>query len=378
MSIEVLQKAIEDARVEVKTQHDEMQATIKKTGEINTELQSKVVDAEKRLFDLEQKMTKALPDDPKADKNELAEMAKSLIGNWNGRDATHSVKNLRKAVTSDVASGGALIQPQTLPGILMPGLTRLTVRDLLLQGRTTSNSIEYMRENVYTNSAAPVAENTLKPESNITFTAETANVRTIAHWLTASKQVLSDAAMLESYINARLMYGLQLVEDGQLLNGDGTGQNLEGLNTVATAYDTGITVTGDTAADILAHAIYQVALSEFDASGLVLNPLDWHRIALLKDTQGNYILGGPQVFASKVLWGLPVVTSTQQAAGTFTVGGFNIASQVWDREDASIQLATQNGTDFVKNMVTILCEERLALAHYRPTAIVKGTFATTG
>lgn len=65
----------------------------------------------------------------------------------------------------------------------MPGLRRLTVRDLLAQGRITSNALEYVRENVFTNAAAPVAEGTLKPESNITFTKETANVKTIAHWI---------------------------------------------------------------------------------------------------------------------------------------------------------------------------------------------------
>ncbi|MCP5934136.1 phage major capsid protein, partial [Klebsiella pneumoniae] len=87
---------------------------------------------------------------------------------------------------SGAASAGALVQPQQLPGILMPGLRRLTVRDLLAQGRITSNALEYVRENVFTNAAAPVEEGTLKPESNITFTKETANVKTIAHWIQAS------------------------------------------------------------------------------------------------------------------------------------------------------------------------------------------------
>ncbi|GHL06084.1 hypothetical protein ECZU21_50970 [Escherichia coli] len=185
----------------------------------------------------------------------------------------------------------------------MPGLRRLTVRDLLAQGRITSNALEYVRENVFTNAAAPVAEGTLKPESNITFTKETANVKTIAHWIQASRQIMDDAPALESYINSRMMYGLALVEENQMLNGDGTGDNLQGLNVVANDYETTLNATGDTGADVLAHAIYQVSLSEFEADGIILNPADWHRIALLKDANGNYILGGPQAFASKVLWG---------------------------------------------------------------------------
>ena len=284
------------------------------------------------------------------------------------------VKSFSKALGSGAASAGTLVQPQQNPGILMPGLRRLTIRDLLAQGRTTSNAIEYVRENVFTNSAAPVAEGALKPESQLTFTKEKANVRTIAHWIQASRQIMDDAPMLESYVNGRLLFGLDLVEEGQLLNGDGTGDNLIGLNKVASAYDTGLNATGDTRADQIAHAIFQTSESEFEASGLILNPRDWHAIALLKDAEGRYIFGGPAAFAAKVMWGLPVVATKAQAQGTFTVGGFDLASQIWDRMDATIEISNQDRDNFVKNMLTILCEERLAVTHYRPTAIIKGTF----
>ena len=284
------------------------------------------------------------------------------------------MKTFNKALGSGAGSAGTLIQAQQNPGILMPGLRRLTIRDLLAQGRTTSNAIEYVRENVFVNSAASVAEGTLKPESQLTFTKETANVKTIAHWIQASRQVMDDAPMLESYVNNRLLFGLALVEEGQLLNGDGTGDNLIGLNKVATAYDAGLDKEGDTRADQIAHAIFQTSESEFEASGLILNPRDWHAIALLKDADGRYIFGGPAAFAAKVMWGLPVVATKTQALGTFTVGGFDLASQVWDCMDATVEVSNQDRDNFVKNMLTILCEERLALSHYRPTAIIKGTF----
>lgn len=261
-----------------------------------------------------------------------------------------------------------------VPGIVMPGLRRLTIRDLLAQGRISSNSLEYVREEVFTNNAASVAEKALKPESDITFSKQTANVKTVAHWVQASRQVMDDAPMLQSYVNNRLMYGLALAEERQLLNGDGSGDDLEGLNHVATDYDASLNASGDTRADIIAHAVYQVTESEFSASGIILNPRDWHSIALLKDGDGRYIFGGPQAFAANVMWGLPVVPTKAQTAGTFTVGGFDLASQVWDRMDATIEVSREDRDNFVKNMLTILCEERLALAHYRPTAIIKGTF----
>lgn len=381
--LSAIQKAIEDGQKKTADLFEAQRQEISKTGEVSKKMQEdflavqdELKKAGARLFDLEQKAIKA-QNEPREEKTFAERVAEDALKSWNGSKGSVEVKTfVEKAVTSVAASGGTLVQPYQVPGIVMPGLQRLTVRQLLAQGRITSNSLEYVRENVFTNSAAPVAEGTLKPESDLTFTKQTANVKTIAHWIQASRQIIDDAPLLESYINNRLMYGLALVEEGQLLNGDGTGDNLIGLNTVATAYDATLDAAGDTLVDKLAHAIYQVTESEFEATGLVMNPRDWHSISLLKDAEGRYILGGPQAFASRVLWGLPVVATQSQAAGTFTVGAFSMASQVFDRMDATVELSREDRDNFVKNMITILCEERLALAHYRPQAIIKGALET--
>ncbi|WP_444757141.1 phage major capsid protein [Pseudomonas sp. A014] len=379
-----VQKAIETAQTRMTELFDAQKKEIEANGTVSKQLQADLTTVQEelktagtRLFDIEQKLSAGNPDDPATKKSFAAQTAEDLKKSWDGKSSGKvDVKSFDKQLGSGSASAGALIQPQVNPGILMPGLRRLTIRDLLAQGRVSSNSIEYVRENVFINSAAPVAEGNLKPESNLTFTKETATVKTIAHWIQASRQVMDDAPMLESYVNNRLLFGLALVEEGQMLNGDGTGDNLLGLNQVATAYDASLNATGDTRADMIAHAIFQTSESEFEASGIILNPRDWHAIALLKDADGRYIFGGPAAFAAKVMWGLPVVATKAQAQGTFTVGGFDLASQVWDRMDATVEVSREDRDNFVKNMLTILCEERLALAHYRPTAIIKGAFAT--
>ena len=378
-----VQKAIETAQTRMTELFDAQKKEIEATGAVSKQLQTDLTTVQEelksagtRLFDIESKLAGGNLDNPENKKSFAAQAAEDLKKGWNGSNTGKvDVKSFSKALGSGAASAGALVQSQQLPGILMPGLRRLTIRDLLAQGRTSSNAIEYVRENVFTNSAAPVAEGALKPESQLTFTKETANVKTIAHWIQASRQIMDDAPMLESYVNGRLLFGLDLVEEGQLLNGDGTGDNLVGLNKVASAYDTGLDATGDTKADRIAHAIFQVTESEFEASGIILNPRDWHAISLLKDEQGQYIFGGPAAFAARVMWGLPVVATKAQAQGTFTVGGFDLASQVWDRMDATIEVSNQDRDNFVKNMLTILCEERLTVTHYRPTAIIKGAFA---
>ncbi|GLX62536.1 phage capsid protein [Proteus vulgaris] len=377
-----IQKAIEDSQTKVKELFDGQKKQIEETGTISKQLQTDLTTVQEelkkageRLFDLEQKGATSA-DDPNAKKDFSERASEELIKSWNGSAGSYEVKTFNKSLGSDAGSAGALIQPMQVPGIVMPGMRRLVVRDLLAQGRISSNSLEYVREKLFTNNAAPVKEKAQKPESDLTFEKQTTNVITIAHWIQASRQVMDDAAQLQSYLNTRLLYGLALVEENQLLNGDGSADNLTGVNQVATAYDITLNATGDTQADLIAHAIYQVTESEFSASGIILNPRDWHTIALMKDKEGRYIFGGPQAFTSNVMWGLPVVPTKAQTQGEFTVGAFDLASQVWDRMDATIEVSREDRDNFVKNMLTILCEERLALAHYRPQALIKGSFAT--
>lgn len=379
-----IQKAIEDSQAKMQGLFDEQKSQIEKNGTISEKTQNDLIKVQEelkaagtRLFDLEQKFASGA-ENPGDKKSFSERAAEELTKSWNGSKGSFEAKTFNKSLGSDAGSAGSLIQPMQVPGIVMPGLRRLTIRDLLAQGRISSNSLEYVREDVFTNNADIVAEKALKPESDITFSKHTANVRTIAHWVQASRQVMDDAPMLQSYVNNRLLYGLALKEENQMLNGDGGGDNLDGINHVATAYDTSLNASGDTPADIIAHAIFQVTESEFSASGIILNPRDWHGIALMKDKEGRYIFGGPQAFTSNIMWGLPVVPTKAQAQGTYTVGGFDMASQVWDRMDATIEVSREDRDNFVKNMLTILCEERLALAHYRPTAIIKGTFAAAG
>lgn len=297
-----------------------------------------------------------------------------IFNSFSGKGTfTVPVKN---AITSLVGSAGTLIEPQKL-GFVGPGLQRLTIRDLLTWGRTTSNSLEYVRETGFTNNAEVVSENPTndKPESDISFELDSAPVATIAHWINASKQVLADAAMLASYIDGRLRYGLKIKEEAQLLKGSGVGLNITGLITAATAYaNPGVTVQVETAIDRLRLAMLQVTLAEYEADGIVLSPIDWCAIELTKTTDNQYLFTTPTGLVVPSLWGRPVVSSQSMTAGDFLVGAFAMAAQGWDREDANVTVSTENKDNFVKNMVTILCEERVGLTIFRPEALVEGDF----
>ncbi|MBP0438428.1 phage major capsid protein [Tianweitania sediminis] len=282
------------------------------------------------------------------------------------------VKDITSLTTDAAGSAGALI-PSDRRGLQVElPQRRLTVRSLLLPGTTASNSIEYEQEKLFTNSAAPVAEGDLKPQSELQFEDKTATVRTIAHWIRTSVQILADAPGLRSIIDQRLRYGLALAEENQLLNGSGTGQNLLGLVTAATAYAAPGSLTATTQVDIIRLMILQAALAEYPPNGIVMNPIDWAAIEMAKDTQGRYIIGNPQGTISPTLWSLPVVPTQAMGVDKALVGAFNLAAQIFDRQDATIDVSTEDQDNFVKNKVTIRAEERLAMAIYRPQAIVYG------
>lgn len=280
-----------------------------------------------------------------------------------------------KAVTLDgTGGGGDLAVPFRRPGIITAPNRQLTIRDILTVIPTSNGSIEYVKETGFENKAKAVAEGAQKPESNLSFALETAPVRTIAHWIQASKQILDDVPALLAYIEARMIYGLDVVEEEQLLSGDGTGANITGFLSQATPYDTGRTQPDDTRIDIVRRSMTQVRLAEYRADAIILHPDDWEQIELTKTDDGGYVWGNPSGLLGPRLWGLPVIESTALEPGEFVVGAFGLAATLWDRETTVIDLSTDDRDNFIKNMLTIRAEKRIALTVERPEALVYGEF----
>ncbi|EIX1612789.1 phage major capsid protein [Cronobacter sakazakii] len=276
-------------------------------------------------------------------------------------------------ISTDVATG--VVEPQRLPGIDTAPKQRLFIRDLIAPGRTAAPAIFWVQQTGFTNAAKVVPEGTTKPYSDIQFATQITPVTTIAHMFKASKQILDDFAQLQSTIDAEMRYGLKYVEEQEILFGDGTGAHLKGIVPQASAFSAAFEVEKQNGIDVLRLAMLQAQLARFPASGHVLHFIDWAKIELTKDSLGRYILANPAALSGPTLWGLPVVaTETAAFQGKFLTGAFNAAAQLFDREDANVVISTENADDFEKNMISIRCEERLALAVKRPEAFIYGAF----
>ncbi|AGE85817.1 phage major capsid protein [Cronobacter sakazakii] len=276
-------------------------------------------------------------------------------------------------ISTDVPTG--VVEPQRLPGIDTAPKQRLFIRDLIAPGRTAAPAIFWVQQTGFTNAAKVVPEGTTKPYSDIQFATQITPVTTIAHMFKASKQILDDFAQLQSTIDAEMRYGLKYVEEQEILFGDGTGAHLKGIVPQASAFSAAFEVEKQNGIDVLRLAMLQAQLARFPASGHVLHFIDWAKIELTKDSLGRYILANPAALSGPTLWGLPVVaTETAAFQGKFLTGAFNAAAQLFDREDANVVISTENADDFEKNMISIRCEERLALAVKRPEAFIYGAF----
>jgi HK97 family phage major capsid protein len=353
--------------------------------EVGDKFNETAADLGTRIGDLEKRLAR-MPDhdnDNVAAGNSLAATLvnspafKDLNGGANrGRAVVEAaaITTANTTVGTGRSPSTSLVPSMRVPGIITKPDRALTVRDLIAPGTTTAGSIEFVQETGYTNNAAPVAETTAKPYSDLTFDLKSAPVRTIAHLFKISKQMLDDVAGLISYLDLRGTTGLKLKEENQLLFGSGTGQNIAGLVPQATAFDNALRKTGDTRIDTIRHAILQVRRAEYRATGIVLHPDDLEALDLTKDEEGRYIISDPVNGGPERVWRLDIVDTTAMPTGQFLVGALATAAQVFDRQQVTFEISTENTDDFEKNMATARIEERLALAVYRPESLVTGTF----
>jgi len=274
-------------------------------------------------------------------------------------------------LTTDPASGGDLIMPDQRGGILPLLFKRLTVAGLMASGTTDSNAINYMEETLFTNAAAPVLEGGVKPESAMGFDAKTDPVRKIAHWLPVTEEMLEDVAQIRSYIDARLRLGVDIAEEDQLLNGTGVAPQILGMLKRPGLKAAYVRVDPMTNAEALFVQMMSIYYSSFlMPTGFILNPINWAATVLMKTTTGEYMGGGPfSGVQTQTLWGLPVTVTPSVVANTGVVGAFKTATQVFRKGGIRVEASNSHQDFFIKNLVAIRAEERLALAVYRPQAI---------
>ena len=248
-------------------------------------------------------------------------------------------------------------------------------------GNTDSNVIRFVKESAYTNNAANTAEGAAPTDSEFELTAEDAVVQKTTAIMTISQEMLDDTPGLSSYLSQRLPGKINTVIDDQLIGGSGSSPNLLGLLNGGTVFAAGGFANAIESAqelDVLYVAMNQLAVANFAANGIVLNPTDFHKIALLKDTTNEYLRGNSLISADGFfrINGVPVYMNNKLSAGNFIVGDFSQGSQVWQREGLRVDFGYENDDNFSKYLVSVRGIARIAHSVYLPNAYSRGSFAT--
>ena len=405
MELEAIKTHLDTVKSEIKSAVEKRDAEIKQHGEATEATRKALTAATERLDAIKgdfDRMDARIIEMEKAAQRQFAgqQESKSLGQQFvesqeyksAGSRGTNAVR-VNKAISGLAASGGALVNPQRRADVVVNAQRTAFIRDLLTSIPTTSNAVEVMRENVFTNSAAPqqpssastaigAGEFQAKAESNLTYELITVPVRTMAHWIAASRQVLSDAPMLQRLVDTKLMYGLDLKSDEQLLYGAGTNQSLTGLMVDAGVSTVGEIATGTTAANLpgamLNHiraAITKCQTFEYyNINGLVVNPVDWETLETAKGSDGHYIWATVPNGGEQRLWRVPVVVSNAMTQGDFLLGDWTMGATIYDREQMDIRVSESHSDYFVKNGLAVLAEERYGFGIELPKAYCKGSF----
>jgi HK97 family phage major capsid protein len=376
MSEDIL-KAVKDGLSGVKSELEKKldEAIVKHEGQVaeNGKASKEALDAVKALSEqfkremdeLAQKMEKAGDDVVEAktagDEFVESEAYKSFIAGGSSK--------ARVEVKNTITSSSSTVFPLQRPGIIQGDFTPVTLRSVIPTIRVTSNAVNHLRENAWTNAAREVTQAQAKPDSSLTFTTKNFTIETVAHWLKITEQLAADAPAVVDYVNRRLRHGLAAKIETQLVSGDGTSPHLSGFTDAGnyTAYS--LAASGDTihdAANKIKYALWAATGEAPDT--VVVNPADWGAEERTREsTSGMYLFGG------LTMAGMRVVLSSAVSAGNILVMNMSQAAVIFERQGATVEMG-RTGDDFTSNLLTIRAEERLALAVLRPSCVYYGDY----
>lgn len=291
-----------------------------------------------------------------------------------------------KADTINTSGAGNSISRTTITPAYQAGMVTMPDKQLQIEALfphipVSVDAIEYTKEGLVTDGSKVVAEGDKLGESTITKpTLATANAVNVGAYAVVTHQLITNEQAFAAYIESKMQYKLQLNVERQLINGVGSPNELSGLFVAGNHTDVTTTVqgkvpTGGTMFDFALLLKTEFEKQNISPEYLLLNPDDWIQLALLKDKQGRYVLGGPQTLANKSLWGTTVITNSFIPAGKFILGNFTLGASIFDRQALDFRISDSDGDNFKSMLYTFRVNRRLAFAVENPLAIFGGNWA---
>lgn len=295
-------------------------------------------------------------------------IAESVIPTTKGASVEFPEVALKTLMTT--SAGWA---PETTRG---PRLVDYATRPIELLDRvptttTGETAVTYMEETTFTNNAAETAEGAAMPEAALALTEQTSAVRKVAVILPCTDEQLEDVPRLRGYLDNRLPFMLRQRLSGQIVAGNGAAPNLRGILNVS-----GIQ-TQAKGSDPVPDAVFKAMVlvmttGQATPDTVVMNPLDWQDVRLLRTADGIYIWGNPSEAGPERLWGLPVVLAQAMTQNTAIVGDFALFSELAVKKGVTVESGF-TGDQFKEGEQTLRATMRAAFVVYRPAAFCSVT-----
>lgn len=383
-SLDSLEESIKNVQEEQKNGKLSLKAFEDKVEELG----NKQLELAKSLADVTQaldKNTKALTSNDEVKSLGQKVAAHEAIKNYQGGTATFKISTKADTINKSPAANSITrntITPAYQAGMVAMPDQPLQIEQLIPHIPVSVDAIEYTKEGSVTDGSKIVAEGEKLGETTVTNpTLHTANCVNIGAYTVVTHQLLTNESALAAFIETKMQYKLKLNIENQLVNGNGTSTQLGGLLHEGNFTDKTTVVQGKlpkSGATLLDFAL--LLKTEFEKQyimpeHLLLNPDDWAQLALLKDANGHYILGGPQLLATKNLWGTSIITTPFLSASKYILGNFTLGATIYDRESLDFRISDSDGENFKSMLYTFRVNRRLAFTVENPLAIFAGDWS---
>lgn len=273
---------------------------------------------------------------------------------------------------------GDVIPPERVAGYKFDPSRSFHVRSILPVGNTSSDVVRYVKESGYSDGSAAKAEGATLGQSDFDMQAVSTPVEKLGAFFRISEEMMDSTPQLASYLSARAPEKLLAVEDTQVIDGDGSAPNLTGIYTNATSFSAGAFASAISNAnefDCIVVALNQLALANYTADYILMNPSDFHKILLLKSSQAEYLIKDYQQGLVPRISGVPIIPTTAITSDKYLVGNFGVGAQLWVKDNVSLSFHKEDGTNIRDGFVTARIQERICVTPYLPNAFVAGDFS---
>lgn len=271
---------------------------------------------------------------------------------------------------------GTVVAPEYNPVIYGPPNQLPHIRTLINVGTTSSNAYWYTQGKLKAGSPVPgiIDPGATKTQIEYQFDGIMVPVLKIAGYVRLPEEMVDDIEGMTSFLQNYLPEEVLKVEDTQILRGTGTAnKQFNGLFTTSPAYVPSTGVDPLESWDVLADANAQLMNKWFAATRTLVNPIDWMFLVTRKSTDGIYSTPTLLYSAPLSIAGVPVQPHPLVLQDQFLTGNFP-AVELKVKRGLTVRFYDQDQDNAIKNMITVVAEERAAMANYYPDAFIQGDF----